>query len=87
MALGQWSDAARDLNIAKRSRPYDTSILQMRAETRLNLDNLAGAKADVDAAMEIDGTDIKTLLLRGRVIEALRVASADETPIVTLGGG
>jgi len=85
MALGQWTDAARDLNIAKRSRPYDTSILQMRAETRLNLDNLEGAQADVNAAMEIDGTDIKTLLLRGRVIEARRLASKDDTPLLTLG--
>ncbi len=85
MALGQWTEAARDLNIAKRARPNDTSILQLRAETRLNLDNLDGAKADVDAAMAIDHTDIKTLLLRGRVIEAMRVdALSDDTPIVTL---
>lgn len=85
MALGQWTAAARDLNIAKRSRPYDTSMLQMRAETRLNLDDLEGAKADIDAALAIDHTDIKTLLLRGRVIEALRLAEEDNTPIVTLG--
>ena len=84
MALGQWGNAERDLDIAKRTRPYDTSILQMRAATRLNLDNLSGAKADIDAAMEIDHTDIKTLLLRGNILEAMRVADADETPVLTL---
>ena len=80
MALGQWHSAERDLDIAARVRPYDTNILQMRAETRLQLNDLAGAEQDVNAAMALDDTEIPTLLLRGRVREALRLAS-DDAPI------
>lgn len=83
MALKDWRNAARDLDMAHSTRPYDDGILRMRAETRLNLNDLQGAQRDVNAAMEIDNTNITTLLLRGRVREALRVASAEE-PIESL---
>ena len=42
----------------------------MRAETRLALGDLDGAKSDVMEAMNLDITDIKTLNLRGRIINA-----------------
>ncbi|MEO9969041.1 MAG: tetratricopeptide repeat protein [Hyphomonadaceae bacterium] len=83
MALGDWRSAANDLDEAQLNQPRDVGVLRMRAETRLNLNDLSGAERDVNAAMEIDDTNITTLLLRGRVREAQRLASV-EAPIESL---
>ena len=47
---------------------------QLRAEAHLNLDQLNLAMADIDAAMAADPENIDTLVLRGRVREAIRLS-------------
>lgn len=76
--LEKWEDVEIDLDLAYQSLPRDTSILKMRAEARLNLDDVDGAEQDVREAMAVDRTDIQTLLLRGRIREAQRVRKDDE---------
>lgn len=91
MELGQWGRAIRDLDIAHQGLPRDTSILKMRAETRLNLGDLTGAQNDVQDALAINPTDVPTLVLRGRVREAIRIQNGevnDDQPLPeTIGGG
>ncbi len=70
IALEQWTKAELDLDLALQSLSTDTDVLRMRAETRLALGDLDGAKSDVMEAMNLDITDIKTLNLRGRIINA-----------------
>lgn len=91
MELGQWGRAIRDLDIAHQGLPRDTSILKMRAETRLNLGDLTGAQNDVQDALAINPTDVPTLVLRGRVREAIRIQNGevnDDQPLPEkIGGG
>jgi len=47
---------------------------QLRAEAHLNLDQLDLAMTDIDAAMAADPENIDTLVLRGRVREAIRLS-------------
>jgi len=70
--LERWEDAEADLDIVVQKLKRDQDAWKMRAEARLNLDDLEGAEFDVAKSMEIDATDIPTLLLRGRVREAQR---------------
>lgn len=76
--LENWDEALGELDYALQAVPGDLSILKMRAETLLNLDEISAAERDVQSAMAIDGTDIQTLLLRGRVREAKRLQIEEE---------
>ena len=78
IALEQWDNAERDLEIALQSLSNDKDVLRMRAEARLQQGDLQGAKIDINDAMAIDITDIKTLNLRGR-IRLAEANRADET--------
>lgn len=78
MELEKWEEAEIDLDLAYQSLSDDTTILKMRAETRLNLEDLDGAELDIKEAMAIDITDVQTLLLRGRIREAKRERQDDE---------
>lgn len=78
IGLERWAEASDDLDRALQAVPGDLNILKMRAETRLHLEDLDGAERDVLSAMAIDGTDIQTLLLRGRVREAKRLLVEEE---------
>jgi tetratricopeptide (TPR) repeat protein len=44
-----------------------------RAEARLEIGDLDGARSDIDTALALDGEDIRTLVLRGRIVEARRL--------------
>lgn len=87
MELERWDEAALDLDYAISNLYPDIALHKMRAETRLNLDELVGAQEDVTAALELEPTDIQTLVLRGRVREAIRVAEeeASDTPLLLIG--
>jgi len=78
MELEKWEEAEIDLDLAYQSLSNETTILKMRAETRLNLQDLDGAELDIKEAMAIDISDVQTLLLRGRIREAQRVREEDE---------
>lgn len=75
--LEKWAEAEADLNFAHGLLPRDIEILKMRAEARLNLGDLQGAELDVADAIAINSKDIPTLVLRGRVREAMRVQSEE----------
>ncbi len=74
LMLGQWSDAKKDLDLALALAPGMAIARQFRAEAHLNLDQLDAAMADVEAAMISDPENIDTLVLRGRVREAIRLS-------------
>lgn len=67
IALERWEDAERDLDFALQSLARDDAVLRMRAEARLQLGDLVGARRDMRDAMAIDGRNIQTLNLRGRI--------------------
>ena len=77
MQLEKWSEAEADLSFAHGQLPRDIEVLKMRAEARLNLGDLQGAELDVADAIAINSKDIPTLVLRGRVREAMRVRSEE----------
>ncbi|MEL7452303.1 MAG: tetratricopeptide repeat protein [Pseudomonadota bacterium] len=80
MELGKWGEAQSDLNEALIGLPSDSAILKMRAETRLNLNDLSGAENDVARAISLNAEDIDAYVLRGRVREARRIQSEEGPP-------
>ncbi|MEP0313626.1 MAG: tetratricopeptide repeat protein [Hyphomonas sp.] len=74
LMLGNWTEAKEDLDRALTLAPSMAIARQLRAEAHLNLDQLNLAMADIDAAMAVDPENIDTLVLRGRVREALRLS-------------
>ncbi|MFN4225401.1 MAG: tetratricopeptide repeat protein [Hyphomonas sp.] len=81
VVTGQWDEALADLDLLLANLPGDVAGLQLRAEVHLNRKNLTQAKKDVDAALAADPKNIDTLLVRGRVREAIRIAEEDGTPL------
>ena len=72
--LGKWSEAIKDLDKALEALPGLAAAHQLRAEARLNMNDLEPALADVKAAMAAEPDNIDTLVLRGRIREAIRLA-------------
>ena len=74
-AMGRWDYAETDLSSALAFAPGEAKALRYRADARLRQDKLALAKADIDQALLVDGDNIDTLLVRGKIIEAQRLAA------------
>lgn len=72
--LEQWPEAISDLDAALQSSPGFGTAHHLRAEARLNKGDLDLALADVKAAMAAEPDNIDTLVLRGRVREAIRLS-------------
>lgn len=68
-----WDKALPDLDLALANSPGFGPAHQLRAEVHLNKRNYDLAMRDVNAAMTADPKNIDTLLVRGRVREAMRV--------------
>lgn len=66
-----WRRAEEDLNSALTIDGTDPIALRLRAETRLQLGARALALKDAQAAQAIDPGDVETLLLLGRIKEAI----------------
>ena len=73
MLIDQWSEAKADLDRLIIDAPEDGLAHQMRAEVHLNLGDHDAAMRDVEAAMAADPANIDTLVVRGRVREAIRI--------------
>ncbi|MFN7054397.1 tetratricopeptide repeat protein [Hyphomonas sp.] len=73
MLIDRWSEAKSDLDRLIADAPEDGLAHQMRAEVFLNLGDYDAAMRDVQAAMAADPKNIDTLLVRGRVREAIRL--------------
>lgn len=80
MLVEEWDKALSDLDFALASSPGSGPAHQLRAEAYLNKKSYDLAMRDVESAMAADPKNIDTLLVRGRVREALRVAEQDGIP-------
>ncbi|MFN3609739.1 MAG: hypothetical protein ACK4Y9_11795 [Hyphomonas sp.] len=77
MLIDKWDEAMVDLNTAIANDPDNAIAHQMRAEVHLSTDALDLAMKDVETAMAADPTNIDTLLVRGRVREAMRLKASN----------
>lgn len=73
MMTEDWDKALPDLDLALANSPGFGPAHQLRAEVHLNKHSYDLAMRDVEAAMAADPKNIDTLLVRGRVREAMRV--------------
>ncbi|MFN3910578.1 tetratricopeptide repeat protein [Hyphomonas sp.] len=73
MMTEDWDKALSDLDLALANSPGFGPAHQLRAEVHLNKRSYDLAMRDVNAAMTADPKNIDTLLVRGRVREAMRV--------------
>ncbi len=73
-----WTAALPDLDTALTLRPGNGPAHHLRAEAHLNLNQFAQAQDDVAAAIQADPENIDTLLLRGRIREAVRLSKVRE---------
>ncbi len=80
LMLEHWLEAITDLDAALSAAPGLAAAHQLRAEARLNTGDLDMALADVKAAMQAEPDNIDTLVLRGRVREAIRVSEVRMVP-------
>jgi len=76
----KWDEALSDLDFALANSPGDPTGHQLRAEVHLNKRAYDLAMRDVNEAMAADPKNIDTLLVRGRVREAIRIAEEDGIP-------
>lgn len=72
--LGHYDYAETDLSSALVFDPSHAGALRYRADARRNLGNLDGALADIKASLNSDPMSVETALVRGEIIEAMRVA-------------
>ncbi|WP_213270873.1 hypothetical protein [Hyphomonas sp.] len=77
MVIDKWDEAMADLNAVIANSPGDAIAYQMRAEIHLNKDALDLAMRDVETSMAADPRNIDTLLVRGRVREAMRIKAGN----------
>lgn len=77
MLIDKWDEAMADLNAALANDPGNAIAHQMRAEVHLSQDALDLAMKDVEASMAADPKNIDTLLVRGRVREAMRLKAGN----------
>jgi len=75
--LAEWDKALSDLDLALANSPGHGPGYQLRAEVHLAKRAYDLAMRDVRAAMEADPSNIDTLVLRGRVREAIRISKQD----------
>lgn len=74
LMLREWDEGIKDLDTALEMSPGDAQAHQLRAEARLNMGDAQSALKDVESSLAADPENIDTLVLRGRVREAIRLA-------------
>lgn len=74
VVVEEWDKALSDLDLLLANLPGDALGHQLRAEVHLNKNNYELAMKDVNASLAADPKNIDTLLVRGRVREAIRIA-------------
>lgn len=75
--LDRWDYAETDLSNALVFEPENARALRYRADARKRQGKLDLAKADIEKAMIFDGKNIDTLLVRGEINEAIRLAELE----------
>jgi len=79
-ALDRWDYAETDLTNALVFEPNNARALRYRADARKRQSKFDLAKADIEKALIYDGTNIDTLLVRGEINEAIRLAKLEAKP-------
>ena len=72
--LDRYKDAETDLTSALIFDRNNAAALRYRADARKRQGKLDLAKVDIDRAMIFEPTSVETALIRGQIIEALRVS-------------
>lgn len=72
--LGHYEYAETDLTSALVYDPKNAAALRYRADARRNLGKLQDAKVDIEMSLELDFSSVETALVRGEIIEAIRLA-------------
>ncbi len=83
-ALGRWDYSETDLTSALAFHPNNARALRYRAGAYLQQGDLTKAKADIDASIQAGDTNIDTLLMRGKINEAIRLKSNPGDTIILL---
>lgn len=73
-----WADAEKDLDTAISRSSGEAEAYRLRGHARLKLNRLAEAWSDVEAAMRLAPTDVKVVVLRGDVREAMRLQGLED---------
>jgi len=73
---GRYDYAETDLTSVLTLDPNHAAALRYRADARFKLEKMEAARADIEAALNIDPTSVETALLRGQIREAIRLAEA-----------
>jgi tetratricopeptide (TPR) repeat protein len=74
---GRYDYAETDLTSVLTLDPKRADALRYRADARFKQDNIEGANADIETALDLDPTSVETALLRGQIREAKRLAEAE----------
>ncbi len=74
-AMGHWDYALTELTSALAFHPDNANALRARAGVYLQQNELDLAKKDIEDAVKADGTNIETLLLRGKINETIRIGA------------
>ena len=74
---GRYDYAETDLTSVLTLDPKHASALRYRADARFKLKKMDAAKADIEAALELEPTSVETALLRGQIREAIRLAKLE----------
>lgn len=84
---GRYDYAETDLTSVLALAPNRADALRYRADARFKQDKLTEAKADIEASLNADPTQVETALLRGHINEAIRlgnnVAAPEQVDVVT----
>ncbi|KCZ92774.1 tetratricopeptide repeat protein [Hyphomonas johnsonii] len=80
LMLEDWERAKADLDAALELSPGHPAAHQLRAEALLNTGELDLALSDVKASLAAEPANIDTLVLRGRVREAIRLSEVRQIP-------
>lgn len=78
LALGEWDAAVDAATAVTAQAPGLADGWRLRALARLESGALAAARQDMETAREIEPENINILVLRGRIIEAQRLAARQD---------
>ncbi len=70
---GRYDYAETDLTSALSLDPARADALRYRADARFQQEDIEGAQADVEAALDLEPTSVETALLRGKIRESVRL--------------
>lgn len=73
-----WADAIKDLDVAIARSAGGAESYRLRGQSRLKLNRLTDAWSDVETALRLAPTDVKVVVLRGDVREAMRLAGMED---------